>query len=48
MSFVAPTNAGVSIIISFALSKLIFKEKFSWLQYLGVALGGIALILFNI
>jgi len=48
MSFVAPTNAGVSIIISFALSKLIFKEKFSWLQYLGVALGGLALILFNI
>lgn len=48
MSFVAPTSAGVSIVISFLLSKLLFKEKFSKTQYLGVVLGGVALILFNL
>ena len=48
MSIVAPMCSGVSIIISFIISKLIFKEKFSKLQYCGVVLGGIALILFNI
>ena len=48
MSFVAPTSAGVSIVVSFLISKLLFKEKFSKMQYLGVILGGVALILFNL
>ena len=48
MSFVAPMNAGASIVISFLISKLLFKEKFSKMQYLGVILGGVALILFNL
>jgi drug/metabolite transporter (DMT)-like permease len=48
MSFVAPMSAGVSIIISFLISKIIFREKFSKLQYVSVVLGAIALVLFKL
>jgi len=48
ISFVSPVSAGIATIISFLISKLIFKEKFSKLQYLGVVLGGISLVLFNL
>ena len=48
MSFVAPMNAGVSMLISFLISKLIFREKFSKSQYFGVILGAVALMLVNI
>lgn len=48
MSLVAPMTSGASILISFVISKVIFKEKFSKLQYVGVMLGGIALVLFNL
>jgi drug/metabolite transporter (DMT)-like permease len=48
MSFVAPMNAGVSMLISFLISKLIFREKFSKSQYFGVILGAVALLLVNI
>ena len=48
ISFVAPTGAGIAIIISFLISKFFFKEKFSKIQYLGVILGGIAVVLFNL
>lgn len=48
MSIVAPTGAGAAMLISFLISKVIFKEKFSWLQYVGVILGGASLILFNL
>ena len=48
MSLVAPMTSGASILISFVISKVIFKEKFSKLQYVGVILGGIALVLFNL
>lgn len=48
LSIIGPTSAGVSVIISFLISKLIFKERFSKGQLLGVVLGTAALILFNI
>ena len=48
MSIVAPMSAGASMIISFLISKLLFHEKFSMLQYLGVILGGVSLILFKL
>ena len=48
MSLVGPIGSGVAILISFIVSKLVFKEKFSKRQLLGVVLGGIALILFNL
>lgn len=48
MSFVAPTSAGAGILISFLISKIIFKEKFTVLQYLGVLIGGVALVLFQL
>ena len=46
--FIAPISAGISIIVSFVIAKIIFKEKFSKMQYLGVILGGLAIILFNL
>lgn len=46
--FIAPINAGITIMVSFIISRLIFKEKFSKMQYLGVILGGLAIILFNL
>ena len=48
MSFVAPMNAGVSMLISFLISMIIFQEKFSKSQYFGVILGVLALLLVNI
>ena len=48
VSFVSPMNAGLAMIVSFLISKFIFKEKFSKLQYLGVLLGAIAIVLFNL
>lgn len=48
ISFAAPMKTGISIVIAFLIARLIFKEKYTVLQYFGVALGCIALILFNI
>ena len=48
MSIVAPLNSGAGIVVSFIVAKLLFREKFSALQYVGVVLGGVALILFNL
>lgn len=48
ISFAAPMKTGISIVIAFLLARLIFKEKYTLRQYIGVALGCIALILFNI
>lgn len=48
ISIVAPTSAGVKIVISFLLSCFLFKEKFLKRQILGVILGGIAVVLLNI
>ena len=48
MSVIAPLCSGFGILISFLFAKLIYHEKFTVLQYIGVVLGAIALILFNI
>ena len=48
ISFAAPMKTGIQILLSFVIARLIFKEKYSKRQYLGVALGTIALVLFNI
>ena len=48
ISFAAPMKTGIQILLSFVIASLIFKEKYSKRQYLGVALGTIALVLFNI
>ena len=48
LSFVSPVGAGVSIVISFIISKILFKEKFSKLQILGVLIGMISIVLFNL
>ena len=47
ISISSPIRAGVKIIFSFLLSKVIFKEKFLIRQLVGVALGGVALVLLN-
>ncbi|MBQ8311285.1 MAG: hypothetical protein IJX80_09785 [Clostridia bacterium] len=48
ISISSPVRAGVKVIFSFLLSKVIFKEKFLIRQLVGVALGGIALVLLNL
>ena len=48
ISFAAPMKTGIKILLSFVIARLIFKEKYSKRQYLGVALGTIALVLFNL
>ena len=48
ISFISPMSTGIGILLSFIISKLIFKESFSQMQYAGVAAGAAALILFNI
>lgn len=48
MSFVAPVSSGTGILVAFIISKLLYHEKFSKLQYLGVLLGAVALVLFNL
>ena len=47
ISFAAPMKTGLTILLSFVIARLIFKEKYSKRQYLGVALGTIALVLEN-
>ncbi len=47
-SIASPIRAGVGIIFSFIVSRLIFKEKFLPRQLMGVFLGTVAIILLNI
>ena len=47
LSISSPIRAGVRIILSFALSKIIFKERLLTRQLIGVILGGIALVMLN-
>ena len=48
ISISSPIRAGVKLIFSFVLSKVIFKEKFLVRQLIGVAIGGVALVLLNL
>ena len=48
LSIAAPSRAGVKILFSFLLARLLFKEKFSKRQLAGVLLGTVALVLLNI
>ena len=48
ISISSPIRIGLKIIFSFALSVLIFKEKFEKRQLLGVLLGTLALVLLNL
>ena len=48
ISISAPTSTGISIVITFLLSCLVFKEKFLKRQIVGVILGAIAVVLLNI
>lgn len=48
LAVVAPTRAGVQILLSFAFSKFLFRERFLKRQIVGVLLGAVALVLLNI
>jgi len=48
LSIAAPSKAGTKIILSFLMSRLIFKEKFLPRQVIGVMLGAAALVLLNL
>lgn len=47
LSVVAPTRAGVQILLSFAFSRFLFRERFLRRQIVGVLLGAVALVLLN-
>ena len=48
ISLSSPIRAGVKVILSFLLSKVIFKEHFLIRQAVGVAVGALALVLLNL
>ena len=48
LSVSAPMLSGIKIIVTFLISLIIFKEKMSVKQIIGVVLGAASLILFNI
>ncbi len=48
VSLASPIKAGTKILLSFLVSLLLFREKFSKRQLTGVALGTLALVLLNI
>lgn len=48
LSVVAPTRAGIQIILSFALAKFLFRERFLKRQIVGVAMGAAALVILNL
>ncbi len=48
ISTVSPLKAGLGIIASFLLSVIAYKEKYSILQKIGVALGAVAVVLLTI
>lgn len=48
ISIASPARAGTKIIMSFIVSRFIFKEKFLTRQMIGVFVGAVALILLNI
>lgn len=48
ISIASPTRAGVKIILSFIMSKLIFKEDFLKRQIVGILLGAVGLVFLNI
>lgn len=48
LSIISPASAGVRIIMSFLLSRTIFKEKYLKRQIVGVAAGTLALIFLNL
>ena len=48
LSFISPMKTGGGIVISFIVSVLMFRERFSRRQYISVIIGIIAVILMNI
>ena len=48
ISIAAPSGAGLKIILSFLLSVLVFKERFLKRQWVGIAVGTVALVLLNL
>ena len=45
LSVISPTKTGLSILATFVMAILFYKEKYTLLQYIGVVLGGSAVIL---
>ena len=48
ISLSSPIRAGVKVIFSFLLSKLVFRESFLVRQVVGVGVGALALVLLNL
>lgn len=48
ISFTSPLKSGLGIVISFVVSMLVYKEKFTKRQYVSVIIGILAVVLMNI
>jgi drug/metabolite transporter (DMT)-like permease len=48
ISIVSPTSTGLGIVVSFLAALLLYKEKYSKKQKVGVAIGAAAVVLFAI
>jgi len=48
ISFTSPVKSGLSIVISFALSVFLYKEKFTKRQLISVFIGVVAIVLMNV
>lgn len=48
LSFITPFKTGISMIVTFLVAILFYKEKFSLRQYLAVAIGIVAIVLLSI
>jgi drug/metabolite transporter (DMT)-like permease len=48
LSFITPFKTGISMIVTFLVSILFYKEKFSLRQYLAVAIGIAAIVLMSV
>lgn len=48
ISIASPTRAGVKIVLSFLLSRIVFHEKFLKRQVIGVLLGALGLVFLNL
>ena len=48
ISFISPFKSGIGIVLGFALARFLYKERFSALQYIGVGIGIIAVVLMSL
>jgi len=48
LSIISPISTALGIVISFVISVVVYKEKFTFIQYISAFIGIIAAVLLNI